>query len=126
MALNTDASAETERDRTIEMPDEIPTYLAEGMEKQSPETLRLISHVAQELAGQKERAAERELEEQAVDEEELPEGENPEEWAREDAPRGASLTTKHINGNDYYYWQWRDGQHIKSEYVRPVNPSREE
>lgn len=123
MALNTDASAETERE--IEMPDEIPTYLAEGLEKQSPETLRLISQVAAELAGEKERAAERELEEQAVDEEELPEGENPEEWKREQAPRGASLTVKTINANDYYYWQWRDGQHIKSEYVRPVNPSRE-
>lgn len=38
----------------------------------------------------------------------------------DDVPAKATLTTKTIKGNDYYYWQWRDGDEIKSEYVGPV------
>jgi hypothetical protein len=41
----------------------------------------------------------------------------------EGVPGRATLTTKTINGNDYYYWQWRAGDSIKSEYIGPVNPS---
>jgi hypothetical protein len=38
-------------------------------------------------------------------------------------PSKATLTTKTINNNDYYYWQWREGDNIKSKYEAPVNPS---
>ena len=34
----------------------------------------------------------------------------------ESVPSKASLTMKTINGNDYEYWQWRDGDSIKSKY----------
>jgi hypothetical protein len=65
------------------------------------------------------------------------ETEPPEEWdseewndALEDAfekaeiPRSkGTLTTKTIDGRDYYYLQWREGDTITSQYVAPVNPS---
>jgi len=35
----------------------------------------------------------------------------------------ATLTTKEIKGDDYYYLQWRDGDTVESQYVAPVNPS---
>jgi hypothetical protein len=38
-------------------------------------------------------------------------------------PAKATLTEKEINDNRYYYWQWRDGDTIRSKYVRPVNSS---
>jgi len=39
------------------------------------------------------------------------------------SPPKATLTEKEINGNRYYYWQWREGDKIKSQYKGPVNPS---
>jgi len=100
--------------------DAIPKYLSEGLEKQSPETLRIIAQVAEELAEQKEAKLEAELESDEIEEEDRPDDEDLE---RDEAPSGATLTIKEINDNEYYYWQWRDGDKIKSEYVRPVNPS---
>ena len=41
-----------------------------------------------------------------------------------DIPRSkATLTTKTIDGRDYYYLQWREGESVTSQYVAPVNPS---
>ena len=34
-------------------------------------------------------------------------------------PTKASITTKTIKGNQYDYWQWRDGDKIKSKYIGP-------
>jgi hypothetical protein len=42
----------------------------------------------------------------------------------EEVPGRATLTTKTINDNDYYYWQWREGDKIQSKYIKPVNPSQ--
>jgi hypothetical protein len=62
-----------------------------------------------------------------------PEGwENDEEW--QDALKEAfekadirrskgTLTTKTIDGRDYYYLQWREGDKVKSQYVAPVTPA---
>ncbi|QKY22271.1 hypothetical protein B4589_017905 (plasmid) [Halolamina sp. CBA1230] len=59
---------------------------------------------------------------------EAPEGYDDEEWADAiddcNAPTRATLTTKEINGNRYYYWQWSEGETTKSEYIAPVNPKR--
>ncbi|WP_254547260.1 hypothetical protein [Halomarina pelagica] len=41
----------------------------------------------------------------------------------EDVPSKASVVTKHINGNDYHYWQWREGEQVKSAYKGPANPT---
>lgn len=35
-------------------------------------------------------------------------------------PANATLTVKQINNNRYYYWQWRDGDSIRSKYKGPV------
>jgi len=40
----------------------------------------------------------------------------------DDVPAKATITIKEINDNRYYYWQWRDGDQVKSKYKRPVNP----
>ena len=48
------------------------------------------------------------------------------ETARENAGIGASkgtLTTKTINGREYYYLQWREGDTVTSQYVAPVDPA---
>lgn len=34
-----------------------------------------------------------------------------------------TLTTKTIDGRDYYYLQWREGDSVKSQYVAPVTPA---
>ena len=39
----------------------------------------------------------------------------------DEVPAGASVTVKEINDNRYRYWQWRDGEKIKSKYIGPVN-----
>ncbi|WP_284011185.1 hypothetical protein [Haloarcula pelagica] len=39
----------------------------------------------------------------------------------EGVPANATLTEKTINDNRYYYWQWRDGDRIKSKYEGPVS-----
>jgi len=46
--------------------------------------------------------------------------------AREKAelpPTKGTITTKTINGRDYYYLQWREGDKVKSQYVCPVDPT---
>ena len=63
--------------------------------------------------------------------------EAPDEWDDDDAwaealdeafesaeiPRSkGTLTTKTIDGRDYYYLQWREGETVKSQYVAPVVP----
>jgi hypothetical protein len=35
-------------------------------------------------------------------------------------PSKATIVTKEINGNRYNYWQWRDGEHVRSKYEGPV------
>lgn len=59
---------------------------------------------------------------------EAPEGYDDEEWADAvedcEAPARATLTTKEINGNQYYYWQWSEGEKTRSEYIAPVNPKQ--
>jgi len=72
-------------------------------------------------------------EETAADSVETPDDwDDDEEWkdkletAREKAAIAASkgtVTTKTINGREYYYLQWREGEKVKSQYVAPVDPA---
>ena len=39
----------------------------------------------------------------------------------DDVPAKASTTVKEINGNRYEYWQWRDGETIRSQYKGPAD-----
>ena len=110
-------------------PESAPKYLREGLGKQDPDTLREIAAYADRLAEYKQAETERELEERSadVDEDDVPEEWDSDEWEETldstSAPSGATLTIKTIDDRDYYYYQWRDGAKIKSEYVAPVDPA---
>lgn len=115
-------------------PDSLPKYLCEGVQKQNSSTLRDLAEYATKMADWMEAEAERELKQNADQNadtvpDEWKEREN--EWeetladAREQvgASSSATLTTKTIDGRDYYYLQWRDGDSIQSKYVAPVMPA---
>jgi hypothetical protein len=114
-------------------PAQLPAYLVDALESQSPDKLRIASNYALTLAGWKERQADQELTEQAEhDTDDTPNEWDDQEWdaALEEAIDKAgiatskgTITTKTINDNDYYYLQWRDGDQIKSQYIAPVSPS---
>lgn len=114
----------------------IPKYIHEGLDKQSPDTLRAVAEYAEKLAAYQEQEAERELQERAEqDADRTPEKWDDESWsdaideARSKAelpPSKGTLTIKTIDDRDYYYLQWRAGEKIKSQYVAPVTPASNE
>ncbi|MDF9747776.1 hypothetical protein [Natrinema salsiterrestre] len=97
-------------------PTELPTDVVDTLDDYSPKLLQQVAQYAEELAEYREREARlaEESDEEAIEErpEDLP----------DDVPGKATITTKEINDNRYYYWQWRDGDKIKSKYKGPVNP----
>ena len=93
-------------------PANLPTEIVNTLNESTPERLRDIATYAEALAEHKEREAR--LEESA-DEDEV-------EERPDDLPAKATITIKEINDNRYYYWQWREGDKIKSKYKGPVNP----
>ena len=114
---------------------DLPKYLREPLEKQSPERLETVATYASELAEWKREQRKEDLErrraEEEVDEEELEElkereiSTDPNEY--DDVPSGAYITVKTTKQTSekayrYYYWQWRDGDSWKNEYIAPVNP----
>ena len=115
---------------------ELPTYLREPLENQSPERLEAVATYAADLAEWKRRQRQEELErrraEEEVDEEDLEELDereismDPDDY--EDVPTsGAYITVKTTKETGeksyrYYYWQWREGDSWKNEYIAPVNP----
>jgi hypothetical protein len=117
-------------------PSNLPQYLATVVEKQSPEELRDLAAYAERMAEWMEAEAQRELEKRADQSATEPPDEwDDDEWeeavddARKEADLPASkgtLTTKTIDGRDYFYLQWREGSKIKSQYVAPVVPAETE
>jgi hypothetical protein len=115
-------------------PSDAPKYIIEGFEKQDPDTLRELAEYANELADKKISELRAKIEENSVAMEDgVPEVADEEDWSPEDwqeatadnsAPPKATVTVKNIDGNDYFYHQWREGNSVKSEYIAPVNPSR--
>jgi hypothetical protein len=115
---------------------DLPTYLLEPLQKQSPEKLEEVAEYASELAAWKrqqredrleERRAEEEIDEE--DREELEERDistDPADY--EDVPSSGAYitikTTKQTAEKEYryYYWQWREGDSWENEYIAPVNP----
>jgi len=97
-------------------PAELSTEVVDTLNRYSPEQLQQIVHYAEELAEHKAREVrlEEESEEDDIDDrpDDLP----------DDVPSKATITIKEINDNRYYYWQWRDGEKIRSKYKGPVNP----
>ena len=111
----------------LEPPESFPQYLGDGLQKQSPEILEDIADYATRLATAKREQLDAEIEEREADVDVVPDEWGDDAWAtaleETDAPPKATLTTKEIDGRKYFYYQWRDGSKIKSEYVAPVNPS---
>jgi len=115
---------------------DLPKYLREPLEKQSPERLETVVSYATELAEWKRRQRQHELDrrrvEDKVDDEELEELEDrgisidPTDY--EDVPASGAYitikTTKQTGDKSYryYYFQWREGDTWKNEYIAPVNP----
>ncbi|WP_338742284.1 hypothetical protein [Haloplanus salilacus] len=97
-------------------PTELPTEIVNTLNGYSSDQLQHVARYAEELAEHKAREArlEEESEEDEIDDrpDDLP----------DDVPSKATITIKEINDNRYYYWQWRDGEKICSEYKGPVNP----
>jgi len=102
------------------MPDEptppptLPAGIAGECSSLSADQLRALVTYAESLAEYRERETRLEGEDASSDE--VPDD-------RPDAvPTGASVTIKEINDNRYRYWQWRDGDKIKSKYIGPATP----
>ncbi|WP_254534018.1 hypothetical protein [Natrinema gelatinilyticum] len=95
---------------------ELPTDVVDTLNDYSPELLRHVARYAEELAEYREREARLA---EAEDEDEI--DERPDDLP-DDVPSKATVTIKEINDNRYYYWQWREGDRVKSKYKSPVNP----
>ncbi|WP_222912724.1 hypothetical protein [Natrinema sp. SYSU A 869] len=97
-------------------PANLPTEVVNTLNDFAPERLRDAANYAEELAEHKEREARLEEESGEDKVEERPDD------LPDDVPSKATTTIKEINDNRYYYWQWREGEKIKSKYKGPVNP----
>jgi hypothetical protein len=105
------------RDHPPEPPAELDPTTASTLADLSPEALREVERYVDALAEYKQRQDQREQESESEPED------RPDDLP-EEVPSGATLTIKEINDNRYYYWQWRDGEKIRSKYKAPVNPSQ--
>ncbi|UTF55768.1 hypothetical protein [Natronosalvus rutilus] len=99
-------------------PADLPTDVIDTLNDYSPELLRHVAQYAEKFAEYREREARlaennesKEVEERPAD---LP----------GDVPSKATITVKEINDNRYYYWQWRDGEKVRSRYKGPVNADK--
>ena len=97
-------------------PANLPTEIVNTLNELDPEHLRDVATYAEALAEHKEREARLE---ESTDQEEL--NERPDDLP-DDVPSKATITIKEINDNRYYYWQWREGDQVKSRYKSPVDP----
>ena len=95
-------------------PAELPTDLVDSLNGYSPDQLQHVARYAEELAEHKAREARLKEESDADEIDDLP----------EDVPSKATITIKEINDNRYYYWQWRDGEKVKSKDKGPVHPDK--
>ena len=97
-------------------PTDLSTEMVNTLNGYSPEQLRYVARYVEALAAHKARGAD--VDEEADNDED---DEQPDDLP-EDVPSKATITIKEINGNRYYYWQWREGSSVKSKYKGPVNP----
>ncbi len=125
-------------------PRELPAEIGRTLAEQSPTVLRAVARYADELADYRDpNSGENPADSQSEHSEEGSTGPSRDESGRQasertdssadqqrdalddDRPDGvpskATVTVKEINDNRYYYWQWRDGDQIKSKYKGPVN-----
>ena len=98
------------------LPAGLSTEVVNTLNESAPKHLRDVAYYAEELAEYKEREARLEEKLDEDDVEERPDS------LPDDVPTKATITIKEINDNRYYYWQWREGDKVKSKYKGPVNP----
>ena len=97
-------------------PANLPTEIVDTLNEATPEHLRDVARYAESLAEHKEREVRLNGETDNADIEVRP------DELPDDVPAKATITIKEINDNRYYYWQWRDGDKIRSQYKGPVSP----
>lgn len=96
----------------------LSSTIVSDLDEVSTDELRAIAEYADSLAEYKERERRvSDTEESTADAEPRPDN------TPDDVPSNATITVKEIKGNRYYYWQWRDGEKIRSKYKGPVNSS---
>jgi hypothetical protein len=107
-------------------PPEVPEAVVDTLADCSPGELRAVAAYAGRLAAHREDGDPPTTDGSGTDQAERPEAADDASPIDQpaDVPSGATLTVKEINDNRYYYWQWRDGDQIRSQYARPVNPDR--
>jgi hypothetical protein len=96
-------------------PRDVPSDLVDTLVACSPSQLRTVAQYVDTLAEHKERKQRREADDESADGADSPED------RPVDVPSKATITIKEINDNRYYYWQWREGDQIKSQYKGPVS-----
>jgi len=99
-------------------PTDLPDGIVDTLDDYSPDLLRNVASYVEELAEYREREARLDEKNSQSEVEERPED------LPDDVPSKATITTKEINDNRYYYWQWRDGDRVKSKYKGPVNSDK--
>lgn len=113
-------------------PPDLPTYLLDPLERQSPSRLAEVAAYATALAAWKraeqQTDARRKRTMDAVDEDTLEHLDDrgvsmdPNDYDAVPAS-GAYVTVKETKpGYHYYYWQWRAGDTWENEYIAPVDP----
>lgn len=104
-------------------PMSIPQYVQEGLERQDPGTLQEIAAFVLQLADRKRFDAAIDVKRRREEVDDLDVDVDPEAAG---VPGNAYVTTKTIDGEEYYYWQWREGpQSWGNQYIRPVDESDE-
>ena len=97
-------------------PANLPTEIVNTLNEATPEHLRDVASYVEALAEHKEREVRLEEEADDADVEERSDD------LPDDVPAEATITIKEINDNRYYYWQWREGEKIRSQYKGPASP----
>ena len=101
-------------------PTELPNAVVEAVADCSADELDALARYAEQLADHRSQE-----EESRDDERNDRDGDHGRAESATDRPEGvpakASTTIKEINGNRYYYWQWRDGDRVRSQYRGPVD-----
>jgi len=96
-------------------PTDLPDGIVDTLDDYSPDLLRDVANYTEELAEYREREARLDGKEGEDEVKERPDD------LPDDVPSKATITIKEINDNRYYYWQWREGDRVKSKYKGPVN-----
>ena len=96
-------------------PPSLPTEIVNKLNDSSLEQLRDVAMYAEELADHKDREVRLEEDSDEGEIEERPDD------LPDDVPSKATITIKEISDNHYYYWQWRDGDKVRSQYKGSIN-----